>query len=104
MVPRIDVHGAIVGGDDIEAQARRVRQNLEAALAAAGCTWADVVRVSVVTKVGGDVRKAFGVFEPALRERKAPPLVSAFEVALEAVQPGWAPSPVAPEAGASPAR
>ena len=39
--------GALVGGDDVVAQARQVFANLEAALAAGGCSLADVAKVTV---------------------------------------------------------
>ena len=76
----VNEHGEIVGHDDLEAQAHQVKDNLEAALAAAGCTWANVVRVSVVVKVGSDLRKAFAVFQPVLAGRE-PPLVGVVQVA-----------------------
>ncbi len=39
-----DVHGGIVGRDDMGAQAEQVFRNLETALAAVGATFADVVK------------------------------------------------------------
>jgi enamine deaminase RidA (YjgF/YER057c/UK114 family) len=83
----VDEKGAIVGGDDVAAQAGQVRKNLEAALAAAGCDWKSVVRVTVIMKAGVDARQAFAVFGPALAERSAPPLVVGFHVAALA-RPG----------------
>ncbi|WP_216904489.1 Rid family detoxifying hydrolase [Synechococcus sp. CCY 9618] len=41
------VSGAMVGGGDVEAEARQVLSNLKAVLAAAGCTPAQVVRTTV---------------------------------------------------------
>ncbi len=94
-----DAQGRLVGVGDLAAQARQVKANLEAALAAAGCTWRDVVRVQVHLKAGQDPRAAFAPFAPAMAERKSPPLVGVFqvaglahpdfllEVALEAVKP-----------------
>lgn len=94
----VDDKGAIVGAGDLTAQARQVRKNLEAALAAAGCDWKNVVRVIVYLKEGTDPRQAFAVFQPALAGRPAPPLVSGvlvsslarpeflLEVGLEAVR------------------
>jgi 2-iminobutanoate/2-iminopropanoate deaminase len=41
----LDVNGDIVGAGDIAAQTRQVMENLGIALAAAGATFADVVRV-----------------------------------------------------------
>lgn len=43
----VDGEGNLVGGDDVVAQARQVFANLGAVLAAGGCTFADVVKVTV---------------------------------------------------------
>jgi 2-iminobutanoate/2-iminopropanoate deaminase len=43
----VDGDGRLVGGDDVVAQARQVFANLAAVLAAAGATFADVVKVTV---------------------------------------------------------
>ena len=43
----VDAGGALVGGDDVVAQTRRVFEIMDAILADAGCTFADVVRVTV---------------------------------------------------------
>lgn len=43
----VDEHRRLVGGDDVVAQARSVFENMRAVLAAAGCTFADVVKVTV---------------------------------------------------------
>jgi 2-iminobutanoate/2-iminopropanoate deaminase len=43
----VDAEGCLVGGDDVVAQARQVLSNLGAVLAAAGATFADVVKVTV---------------------------------------------------------
>jgi 2-iminobutanoate/2-iminopropanoate deaminase len=43
----VDGDGRLVGGDDIVAQTRQVFANLAAVLAAAGATFADVVKVTV---------------------------------------------------------
>jgi enamine deaminase RidA (YjgF/YER057c/UK114 family) len=94
----IDGQGRIVGAD-LGAQAAQVKHNLEAALAAAGCGWADVVRLTVHLKQGGDPRQAFAPFAPVLAQRPRPPLVGVYqvvalarpefllEVGLEAVRP-----------------
>jgi reactive intermediate/imine deaminase len=42
-----DGQGNVVGGDDVAAQARQVFENIGAILAAAGCTYADVAKVTV---------------------------------------------------------
>ena len=43
----VDSEGRLVGGDDVVAQTRQVFANLAAVLAAAGATFADVVKVTV---------------------------------------------------------
>jgi 2-iminobutanoate/2-iminopropanoate deaminase len=43
----VDADGRLVGGDDVVAQTRQVFANLAAVLAAAGATFADVVKVTV---------------------------------------------------------
>jgi reactive intermediate/imine deaminase len=43
----VDGDGQLVGGDDVIAQTRHVFANLAAVLAAAGATFADVVKVTV---------------------------------------------------------
>ena len=43
----VDTEGRLVGGDDVVAQARQVFENMGAVLAAAGCAFADVVKVTV---------------------------------------------------------
>jgi reactive intermediate/imine deaminase len=46
-VVAVDGDGRLVGGDDVVAQARQVFENMRAILAAAGCGFADVVKVTV---------------------------------------------------------
>jgi len=43
----VDERRELVGGDDVVAQARCVFENMRDVLAAAGCTFADVVKVTV---------------------------------------------------------
>jgi len=43
----VDAAGNVVGGDDVAAQARQVFENMGEVLAAAGCTFADVVKVTI---------------------------------------------------------
>ena len=43
----VDRHGALVGGDDVVAQARQVFANMRAVLDEAGCRFEDVVKVTV---------------------------------------------------------
>jgi reactive intermediate/imine deaminase len=43
----VDSEGVLVGGDDVVAQARQTLTNVGAVLAAAGCSFADVAKVTV---------------------------------------------------------
>ncbi len=43
----VDGEGNLVGGDDVVAQTRQVFENMRAILAAAGCGFEDVVKVTV---------------------------------------------------------
>ena len=43
----VDGEGALVGGDDVAAQARQVFENMRAVLDGAGCRFDDVVKVTV---------------------------------------------------------
>ncbi len=43
----VDERRELVGGDDVVAQARQVFANMRDVLAAGGCTFADVVKVTV---------------------------------------------------------
>jgi 2-iminobutanoate/2-iminopropanoate deaminase len=68
----IDGEGVLVGGDDVVGQARQVLANLGAVLAAAGATFADVVKVTVfLTDIADRARinpvrqEVFGEARPA---------------------------------------
>jgi 2-iminobutanoate/2-iminopropanoate deaminase len=43
----VDENRELVGGDDVVAQARKVFENMAEILSAAGCTFADVVKVTL---------------------------------------------------------
>jgi reactive intermediate/imine deaminase len=43
----VDGDGNLVGGEDVVAQARQVFENMRAVLSAGGCTFADVVKVTL---------------------------------------------------------
>jgi reactive intermediate/imine deaminase len=68
----VDRDGNVVGGDDVGAQARKVFENMGAVLAAAGCGFPDVVKVTVfLTDVDDRAainparQEAFGSARPA---------------------------------------
>jgi 2-iminobutanoate/2-iminopropanoate deaminase len=43
----VDSEGRLVGGDDVAAQARQALENVGAVLAAAGCSFGDVAKVTI---------------------------------------------------------
>jgi 2-iminobutanoate/2-iminopropanoate deaminase len=68
----VDASGNLVGGDDVVAQARQVFENMREVLAAAGCGFEDVVKVTIFLTDADDrplinpVRQAvFGSARPA---------------------------------------
>lgn len=68
----LDASGALVGGDDVIAQAERVHENIKAVLAKAGAGFEDVVKVTVYLRHIGDRaavntvrRRFFGESRPA---------------------------------------
>ena len=71
----------IAGKGDAAEQARVILRRLDLALASAGCSWEDVVRVHVYFVAGADPRSLFSVFQPRLAARTSPPLVVGLQVA-----------------------
>jgi reactive intermediate/imine deaminase len=89
----VDAEGRLVGGDDVVAQARQVFGNMRDVLAAAGCTFADVVKVTVyLTNVDDRPRvnpvrqEVFGATRPASTLVEVPRLaVEGAKVEVECV-------------------
>ena len=50
----LDASGALIGGDDVVAQAERVHENLGAVLTKAGASFEDVVKVTIYLRHIGD--------------------------------------------------
>ena len=98
----VDAERQLVGGDDVVAQARCVFENMRAVLAAGGCTFADVVKVTVYLTDVADrplvnpVRQeVFGDARPASTLVEVPALVipgAKIEVEAVAVLPDAAPA------------
>jgi 2-iminobutanoate/2-iminopropanoate deaminase len=89
----VDGEGRLVGGDDVVAQTRQVFENMRAVLAAAGCGFADVVKVTIFLTDVDDrplinpVRQeAFGATRPASTLVEVPRLaVGGAKVEIECV-------------------
>jgi 2-iminobutanoate/2-iminopropanoate deaminase len=92
-VVAVDADGNLVGGDDVVAQARQVLENLRKVLAAAGCGFEDVVKVTIfLTDVDDRPRinplrqEAFGATRPASTLVEVPRLaVPGAKVEIECV-------------------
>ncbi|MFZ5444575.1 MAG: RidA family protein [Myxococcota bacterium] len=79
-IPLDPATGELVGGADVAAQTERVMKNLEAVLAAAGCTFANVVRCGIfLTDLGdfGKVNEVYGRYFPQHPPARATVQVSA---------------------------
>jgi enamine deaminase RidA (YjgF/YER057c/UK114 family) len=70
----VDVEGNVIG-DDIAAQAVKAIDNLEAALAAAGCSLDDLVLCRIYFVAGHDVQAAFGAWMKKRGRKPNPPAV-----------------------------
>ncbi|MGI0492869.1 RidA family protein [Alkalinema pantanalense CENA528] len=64
--------GTLVGGDDVTVQTEKVMANLQAILAAAGATFADVVRTTVFLKDMNDFAAVNAVYGQYFDEATAP--------------------------------
>src|SRR5262249_37284740 len=89
----VDGRGQLVGGDDVVAQTRQVFENTRAILDAAGCTFADVVKVVIFLtevddrpKINPVRQEVFGSTRPASTLVEVPRLaVDGAKVEIECV-------------------
>lgn len=78
-IPLDPATGDLVGGSDVQAQARQVMKNVEALLQAAGATFANVVKSTIFLKNMGDFPKVNEVYGAYFKQD--PPARSTIEVA-----------------------
>ena len=89
----VDAEGQLVGGDDVVAQTQQVFQNMRAVLAAGGCRFEDVVKVTIFLtdiddrpKINPLRQEAFGATRPASTLVEVPRLaVPGAKVEIECV-------------------
>jgi 2-iminobutanoate/2-iminopropanoate deaminase len=89
----VDGEGQLVGGDDVVAQTRQVLDNMRAVLAAGGCRFEDVVKVTIFLtdiddrpKINPLRQEAFGTARPASTLVQVPRLaVPGAKVEIECV-------------------
>lgn len=76
----VNAQGEIVGVGDLAAQAERIFDNLETALAAAGADLSHIVKWSVYVCEGQSPEPAFAVFQRRWGKRAHPPLITVLYV------------------------
>lgn len=79
-IPLDPVTGQLIGGGDVVAEAEQVMKNLEAVLAAAGCSFANVARCGIFLTDLGDfakVNEVYGRYFPTNPPARATVQVSA---------------------------
>jgi 2-iminobutanoate/2-iminopropanoate deaminase len=89
----VDAEGTLVGGDDVVAQTRQVFDNMRAVLAAAGCGFEDVVKVTIFLtdiderpRINPVRQEMFGAARPASTLVEVPRLaVPGARIEIEAV-------------------
>ena len=89
----VDGQGRLVGGDDVVAQTRQVLDNMRVVLAAGGCRFEDVVKVTIYLtdiddrpKINPLRQEAFGATRPASTLVEVPRLaVAGAKVEIECV-------------------
>jgi 2-iminobutanoate/2-iminopropanoate deaminase len=79
-IPLDPVSGEMVGGDDIEAQAKQVMKNLSAVLKASGASFEHVVKTTIFVTDLGDYPRVNQIYG-ACFEGFAPPARSTVQVA-----------------------
>ncbi len=79
-IPLDPARGAMVGGDDVRAQAEQVMDNLAAVLAAAGSRFADALKTTIFLTDLGDFAAVNEVYAQRF-EGVAPPARSTLQVA-----------------------
>lgn len=82
----VDTDGKIVG-KDIATQTAQALDNLEKALAAAGCGLRDIVKVSIYILAGQDIRAGFAAWAARAKDMPHPPAVTGLFVSALA-RPG----------------
>lgn len=76
-----DNEGQLVGKGDIARQTGQVMENIETALAAAGGSYADVIKLTIYIVQGQNVNDAFKAAQKFMSKAKNPPIVTGVFVA-----------------------
>jgi enamine deaminase RidA (YjgF/YER057c/UK114 family) len=73
----VSASGEIVGKGDLGAQTEQILRNIQTALAAAGATPDDVMKLNILIVDGQSVAEGYGAFQRVWGNRPNPPLVTA---------------------------
>lgn len=77
----VNVHGEIVGKDDITVQTEQVMKNLQTALLSCGATFDDLVKLKIYVVQGHDLFSGFQASQKYLKDLANPPAISVLIVA-----------------------
>ena len=77
----IDVKGNLIGKGNMGLQVEQVMRNVQTALAAAGATFSDVVKMNIYIVQGQNANEAFKAAQPFMKECPHPPAITGLFVA-----------------------
>jgi enamine deaminase RidA (YjgF/YER057c/UK114 family) len=77
----IDDKGNLVGKGSISLQSGQVMRNVQVALAGAGATFGDVIKMNIFLVQGQNAKEAFAASQPFMKECPQPPAITAVFVA-----------------------
>jgi len=77
----IDADGSIIGKGNMSLQSAQVMRNVETALAAAGATFSDVVKMNIYVVQGQNAKEAFAAAQPFMKQCPQPPAITGLFVA-----------------------
>jgi len=77
----IDVKGNLIGKGSVSLQAEQAMRNVQTALAAAGATFKDVIKMNIYILQGQNAIEAFKASQPFIKDRSQPPAITGIFVA-----------------------
>jgi enamine deaminase RidA (YjgF/YER057c/UK114 family) len=77
----IDEKGNIIGKGNTGLQTEQVMHNVQIALAAAGATFSDVIKMNIYILQGQSANDAFAAAQPFMKECPKPPVITGIYVA-----------------------
>jgi enamine deaminase RidA (YjgF/YER057c/UK114 family) len=77
----IDGKGNLIGKGNISLQVEQVMRNVQTALAAAGATFSDVIKMNIYILQGQNAMEAFKASQPFTKDCPQPPVITGIFVA-----------------------